>query len=139
MTRNTVFKLARSAGRHLSTRNATVTRSSLLHQPRVSLLSQAPRIVSIQAHRRFSTTPATSRGLSPDSEDPQPKRADVSGSPVQPAEITIEEYHELSDAFMDTMVEKMEQLQEERDDVDVEYSVGSQISIHPLSALWTLS
>jgi hypothetical protein len=38
--------------------------------------------------------------------------------------LTIEEYHKLSDEYIDAVVSRMEQLQEERDDVDVEYSVS---------------
>jgi hypothetical protein len=35
----------------------------------------------------------------------------------------MEEYHQLSDAYMDALVSKLEQLQEQREDVDVEFSV----------------
>jgi frataxin len=54
---------------------------------------------------------------------------------VQPAELTVAEYNELADAYMDAVVEKMEQLQEERDDVDVEYSVRYPISSNSVSTL----
>jgi hypothetical protein len=40
-----------------------------------------------------------------------------------PAEITVEQYNELSDDYMNALVEKLEQLQEETEEVDVEYSV----------------
>lgn len=42
---------------------------------------------------------------------------------LAPAEISIEEYHERADAFMEELVGKLEELQEKRDDVDVEYTV----------------
>lgn len=48
---------------------------------------------------------------------------------MQAAELTQEQYNELSDEYMDTMVEKLEELQEEREDVDVEYSVRSYLSL----------
>jgi hypothetical protein len=35
----------------------------------------------------------------------------------------MDEYHQVSDAYMDTIVAKLEQLQEAREDVDVEFSV----------------
>ena len=41
----------------------------------------------------------------------------------EPANITIDEYHKLSDAYIDGLVARLEELQEEREDVDVEYSV----------------
>jgi frataxin-like iron-binding protein CyaY len=37
----------------------------------------------------------------------------------------MEEYHKVSDAYMDTIVAKLEQLQEQREDVDVELSICS--------------
>lgn len=35
----------------------------------------------------------------------------------------MEEYHQVSDAYIDSIVAKLEQLQEAREDVDVEFSV----------------
>ena len=130
MTRSAVFKLARSATRHLSTPSSTITRSSVLRQSRHLILTQSSRYTSIQACRSFSATPTSSKGLSPESEDPRPKQAESNTTAAQPAELTIEEYHKLSDEYIDAVVSRMEQLQEERDDVDVEYSVTNS---HPLS------
>lgn len=45
-------------------------------------------------------------------------------SDAGPANISIEQYHQLSDEYMDSIVAKLEELQEEREDVDVEYSVN---------------
>ena len=64
------------------------------------------------------------KGLSPESEDPKPKTAESNTTSAKPAALTDEKYHELSDAYMDEVLQRMEQLQEERDDVDVEYSVS---------------
>lgn len=77
----------------------------------------------IASCRLFSITPPASKGLSPESEDPHPKEPESHTTGAQPAVLTSEQYNELADAYMDSMVERMEQLQEERDDVDVEYSV----------------
>lgn len=87
------------------------------------MVNSTSRYVPIVSCRLFSVTPAASKGLSPESEDPHPKQAESNTTGAQPAALTSEQYHELADAYMDSMVEKMEQLQEERDDVDVEYSV----------------
>jgi len=35
----------------------------------------------------------------------------------------MDEYHLVSDAYMDTILARLEQLQESREDVDVEFSV----------------
>ncbi|KAI9804685.1 MAG: Mitochondrial chaperone Frataxin [Piccolia ochrophora] len=41
-----------------------------------------------------------------------------------PASLSDEEYHERADALMDEIVDKLEALQEEKGDIDVEYSAG---------------
>jgi frataxin len=61
--------------------------------------------------------------LSPESENPQPKVPESHAIPVGPADLTIENYNELSDTYLDSVIAKLEQFQEEMDDVDVEYSV----------------
>lgn len=43
-------------------------------------------------------------------------------------ELTNEQYHEVADLYIDNLVAKLEQIQEEREDVDVEYSVFFPIS-----------
>ena len=125
MTRNAVFKLVRVATRPFSAPSSTIPRSSLIRKSRLSIISRPVLTASIQACRSFSTTPTASKGLSPESEDPAPKEAESNIKTAQPAELTNEQYHELADAYMDSMVERMEQLQEEKDEVDVEYSVRS--------------
>lgn len=73
--------------------------------------------------RSFSTTLPAQKGLSPDSEDPQPKEAEPHALDAAPVELSNERYNQLSDDYMDAIVSKLEELQEEREDVDVEYSV----------------
>jgi frataxin len=73
--------------------------------------------------RYFTAGTASFKGLSPDSEDPRPKEAEPQAVVTEPTDISIEQYHEVSDAYIDKMVAVLEELQEERDDVDVEYSV----------------
>ena len=61
--------------------------------------------------------------MMPDSEDPQPP-SQVEESRVQhPTQIDDEEYQTHADAYMDAVHEEAEQIQEEREDVEVEYSV----------------
>ncbi|WZH46087.1 Regulatory protein [Fusarium acuminatum] len=47
---------------------------------------------------------------------------------VQPtpavAEITEQEYHELADEYLENVVNRFEELQDQREDIDVEYSAG---------------
>jgi hypothetical protein len=42
---------------------------------------------------------------------------------TEPTPLSTDQYHKLSDAYIDILVAKLEQMQEEREDVDVEYSV----------------
>jgi hypothetical protein len=52
-----------------------------------------------------------------------PRRAAGRPRPVAAA-ISTETYHELADEFIEDLVERLEDLQEAREDVDVEYSVS---------------
>lgn len=111
--------------------------ASSLRSPPSDRASSAARLRAITAshslpvttRRPFSTTRQLTKGLSPESAEPAPKEAETAAyeSPSAPAEISVEEYHELADAYLDTLMEKLEALQEEREEVDVEYSV-----CHPL-------
>lgn len=56
--------------------------------------------------------------------------ATLKASPPIPEASTLsaESYHTISDAYIETLVAQLEELQEEREDVDVEYSVLDPIS-----------
>ncbi len=73
----------------------------------------------------FSTSAKIGKGLSPESEEPKVKEKTEEKSlyASAPAELTNEKYHELSDEYLNALVEKLEELQEETEEVDVEYSV----------------
>jgi len=80
---------------------------SRLTSPSTSKYRQQHQFL-IQNHnspRPFSTTP------------PSPP------SNPTPTPLTPEKYHTLSDAYIDALVTQLEELQEQREDVDVEYSV----------------
>jgi len=53
-----------------------------------------------------------------------PKEPEEQEQGVKPAELEIRQYHELADFYMDQVMESFYKLQEEREDVDVEYSDG---------------
>ena len=59
----------------------------------------------------------------PESEDPQPPSRVEESRVLQPTQIDDEEYQTHADAYMDAVYEKAEQIQEAREDVEVEYSV----------------
>ncbi|KAI9847385.1 MAG: Mitochondrial chaperone Frataxin [Sclerophora amabilis] len=90
--------------------------------------ASCPGLLSYRAtaisSRAFQTAVISLKGLSPDSEDPTPKDSSESEPVAQPAEVSIEEYHTQADIFMDELLSKLEALQEERAEVDVEYTSG---------------
>lgn len=47
----------------------------------------------------------------------------LSSTSAPAAPLTTDQYHHLSDQYIDTLVAALEEMQEEREDVDVEYSV----------------
>lgn len=74
--------------------------------------------------------------MMPHTSEPAPPQPDPDAHKVTaPTEVSLDEYHEHADRFMDSVHEKAEQLQEGREDVDVEYSVRHSRHIHPRSAL----
>ncbi|TAQ84130.1 hypothetical protein B7494_g7551 [Chlorociboria aeruginascens] len=62
--------------------------------------------------RQFSTTKIVAKGLSPESSDPAPANSESHALNLARVELTKEAYDELSDAYMDRIVEKLEELQE---------------------------
>ncbi|KAI9737260.1 MAG: Mitochondrial chaperone Frataxin [Claussenomyces sp. TS43310] len=125
VARNNVVKFGRLAGQHA---RRTPSRSSMTAIRALSMnltTSSARRNPehSSASSRSFSTSPPTRKGLSPESEDPQLKAAWTEAA-REPTEVSIEEYHEISDAYFENMIAKLEELQEAREDVDVEYSAG---------------
>ena len=78
---------------------------------------------AIQGPKCFSTSTRKRAGLMPDSEDPQPPNRVEEHRMTQPTEIDEEEYHTHADQWMDAIHERAEEMQEEREDVEVEYSV----------------
>jgi frataxin len=60
----------------------------------------------------------------PDTDNPSPPKVEEVATTLTAAEITDEEFHTLSDAFLEKVHEKAEQVQEGREDVEVDYSVS---------------
>jgi len=128
MARSTLSKLVRQATRQ--TNQFSGARSSLsfrsIHLVRTTIAAnqRLTSSASLDLLRNFTSSPYTYKGLSPETEDPQPKEVEDHDQIKVPTEISNEEYHELSEKYMDHMVEKLEELQEAREDVEVEYSAG---------------
>nr|POE90684.1 frataxin like, mitochondrial [Quercus suber] len=75
--------------------------------------------------RCFSLTARHTAGIMPDTHDPSPPSNETSVHHAQqPTSITDAEYHQHADYFMDAIHEEAEKIQENREDVEVEYSAG---------------
>lgn len=127
MSRTVISRLARASTQSLRPRPLTTTTPRLISLRPAS--SPVLCALTIPTARTFSSTPAALKGLSPESENPQPTPKEPLSGAAKPAGITTEQYEELSNEYMDRIVEKLEQLQEEKETIDVEYSV------RPLSPL----
>jgi frataxin len=74
--------------------------------------------------RWISTSSSRNKGLSPDSEDPTPKQSpEVAETPKTAAPLEEAEFHELADEYLNAVLTKFEELQDQRPEVDVEFSV----------------
>jgi len=126
MASNNILKIGRVAAMGLGRKIAQ--QSSLRAVRYYSIKSSVSATASSQITRTgalaFSTTPHSLKGISPPEEDPKPKQAEEHEHARQPANLTEAQYHEISDYYMENMISKLEQLQEDREDVDVEFSAG---------------
>lgn len=132
MSRTTLTKLAIPAARSALVRS--INRSS---RPIASIFNNGPSKLSpytVRTARAFSATVARPLGLSPESEEPPAKTASPETETTEynvggkPADLTPETYHELSDKYLNVLVDKMEQMQEDNKDVDCEFSVCCPLS-----------
>ncbi len=123
MARAAASKLARVACRALpAARVARTSLPSLAAAP--AILQSAPILPTPLAARRFISNSSDRKGITPD--------AKASKTPETPeviktaADITEADYHTLADEYLDKLLSRLEKLQDEREDVDVEYSVRRQ-------------
>jgi len=82
-------------------------------------------LFTFPAPRTF-TVSASQSGILPDSSDPPLREAEDhdDAAPTQRTQIKIEEYHQRADQFLESLLGKLEARQEEKGDIDVEYSAG---------------
>ncbi|CZT10040.1 hypothetical protein WAI453_006509 [Rhynchosporium graminicola] len=138
---NTILKLSKLVRPAVRTNNPLFA-SSITMTP-INHSRQSLSIFPSQRPRAFSTSFPAFKGLSPESADPKPKESEPEAyepsSASAPAEISNEEYHELSDKYLNGVIEKLEQLQEEREEVDVEYSAGVLTLAFPPNGTYVLN
>ncbi|KAB5583544.1 hypothetical protein GE09DRAFT_1079282 [Coniochaeta sp. 2T2.1] len=76
--------------------------------------------------RSFSSTAPRKNSILPDGAKEPANEADKPAAPASlaPMEITDGQYHQLADDYLEAILGKFEELQDAREDVDVEYSAG---------------
>jgi len=94
---------------------------------------------SISTARSFHISVRSYKGITPDSADPKPNFTPAAEHVAEAAEISTERYHELSDAYIDNLVSVLEEIQEDREDVDVEYSAGVLTLTFPPAGTYVLN
>ncbi|TVY41972.1 Frataxin-like protein, mitochondrial [Lachnellula subtilissima] len=62
-----------------------------------------------------------------------------SSTPAAPANLTAEQYNEFSDAYMDALVAKLEELQDASEEIDVDYSAGVLTLVFPPAGTYVLN
>lgn len=87
----------------------------------------AVRVMSCSRSFGFSASRAT--GLMPDTENPSTPQRESSTANLTAAELSDDDFHTLSDEFLEKVHEKAEQIQEGREDVEVEYAVSLSASV----------
>jgi frataxin len=101
-----------------------VRRNAALSVPK--LVAQRTHNVSASTIRTFTVSARQFKGIYPETDNPQTKDPEPEVTVSEPTPLTPEEYHENADKFIDHLVATLEELQESREDVDVEYSVSGQ-------------
>jgi frataxin len=59
----------------------------------------------------------------PDTDNPAPRKAEEHDQSLTPADLTPEEYHEIADQYLEKLILKLEQKQEETNEIDAELVV----------------
>lgn len=81
------------------------------------------KIVATQS-RAFTATSGAFKGIMPETDSPATKEVEPEARVTAPTELSNEEYNEAADTYINQLVATLEELQEARGDVDVEYSVS---------------
>jgi hypothetical protein len=81
------------------------------------------------AVRSFHSS-VTLSSIMPDAENPAPKESESHDQPTAAAELSTSEFHERADAYLNELVERLEEAQEKDPQIEVEYSVRTIVSNH---------
>ncbi|GAB7350194.1 hypothetical protein MBLNU459_g0855t2 [Dothideomycetes sp. NU459] len=102
-------------------------------------LQPTPSRLAVAQPRCFSAAAAHFKGLSPDSEDPQPKESQPIEHVREPTPLEDEEYHERAEQYLDEIVARVEELQENKEDLELDYSAGVLNIVFPPNGTYVLN
>ncbi|KAF2635024.1 putative mitochondrial chaperone Frataxin [Massarina eburnea CBS 473.64] len=115
---NTVLRrAARGPIRAQALANGVILRTS------VAPVFQGRHVSATSSTRCFHSSKSF-QGIIPDAENPPPRRSEDIDQPTVPTDISTSEFHERADAYLDELVARLEEKQEETPDLEVEYSAG---------------
>ncbi|KAH8175589.1 frataxin-like domain-containing protein [Sarocladium implicatum] len=126
MSRQSLTTASRAASRAFRT-SQTATAS---YSPRCSIITATrptivllPRSAPCRPAPFFSTSSPRSKGIMPETGNPS-KTNPPTEVKYTPVELSESEYHEIADEYMERLLNVCEEAQEEREDLDIEYSAG---------------
>ncbi|KAI4733245.1 frataxin [Aureobasidium sp. EXF-12298] len=99
---------------------------------------QAP-CASHVATRFFSNASRAYKGILPDTDEPELKEREPIHEINEPTPIEIEEYHERADHYLEELVSRAEELAEEKEGIDVEYSAGVLNIVYPPNGTYVVN
>ncbi|KAI4751202.1 frataxin [Aureobasidium sp. EXF-3400] len=99
---------------------------------------QAP-CASHVATRCFSNASRAYKGILPDTDEPELKEREPIHEINEPTPIEIEEYHERADHYLEELVSRAEELAEEKEGIDVEYSAGVLNIVYPPNGTYVVN
>ncbi|KAI4719595.1 frataxin [Aureobasidium sp. EXF-10727] len=102
------------------------------------LSRQAP-VASHVATRGLSYTSRSYKGILPDTDEPTLKEREPLHEVNEPTPIEVEEYHERADQYLEELVTRAEELAEEKEGVDVEYSAGVLNIVYPPNGTYVVN
>ncbi|KAF7559207.1 hypothetical protein G7046_g4932 [Stylonectria norvegica] len=117
MSRQTLTQASRMASR--AVRSSNVCYSSLRFAPAVCRAA-SPCIGSPRC--LFSTSSIRPKGIMPHTDNPAKEAAKTEVAYTQ-ADLTDHQYHQISDEYLENVCTQLEDLADEREDIDVEFSV----------------
>ena len=72
------------------------------------------------------------KGIFPETDDPEPKESEPLHEVNAPTQLEEGEFHERADQYLEEIVARTEELQESKEDIDLEFAVRSKPQVPPV-------